>query len=543
MKKRTLEHATRTLTFLLIRREFPTPESTLKEPHELTKTPLPKGTGFKGVLYTADSTPKQPRWVPFVEEAFPEGVSIPEGMLPAALLFLRASDRWFAVTFGHARRFLKPESFEMDFGLKVTLNTVDEKKLRSLDVRTIEELTVHTRRQVSRSSGIDAFSIDDVRDLLGAVTGAPTDSSLAKRLGGRDSLSLTAEIAFSQLADKCEVLLASYESTHYQKSFAWVDNIRLIRDATIRQFLDDELLRTLNARDFQKIHLAPPEVIDWDGVGFLYPGESVRHVDVHSDLDLEECFAAMAAQSEVESGTFELSSEQFKSARIRAVDASGTEYEKWPLHKCLVAELSKGDDLHVLSAGQWFRIEKVFAARTLKEASAYVKELKSLPPAKAHQREDEYNKGAALGSTELVPLDKVLDKPKGARSRFEACDLFSNARQFIHVKKMGKSSCLSHLFSQGAVSAETFLRDEDTRQQFKRRVEKLNPVLAKILGDPERAPTRGEYEVVFAVIAKANKLGWPQALPFFSQLNFVRQADRLRTLGYKVALCRIDVRK
>ncbi|ATB32914.1 hypothetical protein MEBOL_006403 [Melittangium boletus DSM 14713] len=543
MKKSPPKRATRTLTVLLIRREFPTPESALKTPHELTETPLPRGIGFKGVLYTAGSTARQPRWVPFVEEAFPDGVSIPHSMFPAALLFLRASERWFAVTFGPARHLLKPESFEMDFGLKVTLNTVDEKKLRSLDVRTIEELTVHTRRQVSRSSGIDAFSIDDVRDLLGAVTGEPTDSTLAKRLGGRDSLSLTAELSFSELADKCEVLLASYESTHYQKSFAWVDNIRLIREPTTRQRLDDELLRTLNARDFQKVHLAPPEVIDWDGIGFLYPGESVRSADVHGDLDLEECFAAMAEQAEVESGTFELSPEQFKSARIRAVEASGIEYEKWPLYKCLVAELSSGDELHVLSAGQWFRIEKVFAARTLKEASAYVKELKSLPPAKAHQREDQYNEGAALGSTELVCLDKVLDKPKGARSTFETCDLFSNARQFIHVKKMGKSSFLSHLFSQGAVSAETFLRDEDTRHRFKRRVEAQSSVLAKMLGDPTRAPTRGEYEVVFAVIAKANRLGWPRALPFFSQLNFVRQADRLRTLGYKVALCRIDVRK
>lgn len=543
MKKRTPKRATRTLTLLLIRQEFDTPQSALKTPRGLQAPPLPSGTAFEGVLYTIESTPKEPRWVSFVEEAFPEGVSIPSSTLPAALLFVRAGGRLFAVTFGHARHQLKPESFETDFGLKVTLNTVDENKLRSLDLRTIEEQTVHTRRQVSRSSAIDAFSVDDVRDLLGAVTGEPSDATLARRLGGRDSLSLTAEIAFSELADKCQALLSSYESTRYQKNFGWVDNIRFIRDATTRQRLDDSLLQALNARDFQKLHLAPPEVIEWDGAGFLYPGETAGRVEVHSDLDLEECLAAMAARAKVPPEEFELSPEMLKSARIRAVEDSGAEYDKWPLYKCLVAELRSGDDLHVLSAGQWFKVEKDFAARTLKEASEYVKELEHLPPARVNQKEEDYNKEAAQGSKDLVLLDRGLVKSKGARTRFEGCDLFSSGRQFIHVKRKVRSSSLSHLFSQGAVSAEAFLLDEQTRQQFKQLVEKRNPALATLLGDPKKAPTRGEYEVVFAVIAKAHRQKWPQSLPFFSQLNFVRQATRLRMLGYKVALCRVDEQK
>ncbi|MFY0578049.1 DUF6119 family protein [Cystobacter fuscus] len=36
---------------------------------------------------------------------------------------------------------------------------------------------------------------------------------------------------------------------------------------------------------------------------------------------------------------------------------------------------------------------------------------------------------------------------------------------------------------------------------------------------------------------------WPQALPFFSQLNLVRKAAHLRLLGFQVALYRIEERK
>ncbi|SEM83036.1 sporadically distributed protein, TIGR04141 family [Stigmatella aurantiaca] len=53
------------------------------------------------------------------------------------------------------------------------------------------------------------------------------------------------------------------------------------------------------------------------------------------------------------------------------------------------------------------------------------------------------------------------------------------------------------------------------------------------------SPSPGNYEIVFAIIT-ASKREWPEALPFFSQLNFVRNAKRLSGYGFKVSLCRIE---
>lgn len=531
----------RHLTFLLLREDIQEPEDALKEPESLEGTPVPADFGFEGILYVSESQPREPRWVSFVKEGFPDGISLSPSSTAAAVLFIKADSRWFALTFGQGRHLLESDCHEVDFGLKVTLNTVDERKLRSLDSRTFDELTVHTRRQVSRSSALEAFSVDVAQDLLGAVTGEPSDPTLAKRLAGRDSLALTGPIAFSELATRCKALLQAYKGTQYRQKFPWVDHIRLVRDPKVIASLDDELVRALNAGDLQKIHLAPPEVISWDDVaGFRYPGERAGRDEPHPDLDIAECLEALATRDGVEVDELELSLDGLKRDKIRAVfEEHSSEQEKWILYKCLVAELRSEKALHVLSAGQWFKVEKNFAAQTLQDAFALVKELEGLPSAGAHEDEETYNEGAAGASRGLVLLDQKLIRSQGAQSPIEACDLFSSRGQFIHVKRKVRSSTLSHLFSQGAIAAETFLRDEHFRKELKRIVTAESPGVARVLGNPTQKPEPSRFEIVFAIITNATQEEWPHALPFFSQLNLVRHARRLSMFGFRVSLCRI----
>src|SRR5271155_961430 len=51
----------------------------------------------------------------------------------------------------------------------------------------------------------------------------------------------------------------------------------------------------------------------------------------------------------------------------------------------------------------------------------------------------------------------------GSRSRVEFCDLFSKAKDIVHVKRYGGSSVLSHLFNQAIVSADCFLNEPSFR--------------------------------------------------------------------------------
>jgi uncharacterized protein (TIGR04141 family) len=46
-----------------------------------------------------------------------------------AILLFRQSGRVFASSFGHGWMFLEGDSFESDFGLRVAINALDDKKL------------------------------------------------------------------------------------------------------------------------------------------------------------------------------------------------------------------------------------------------------------------------------------------------------------------------------------------------------------------------------------------------------------------------------
>lgn len=98
---------------------------------------------------------------------------------------------------------------------------------------------------------------------------------------------------------------------------------------------------------------------------------------------------------------------------------------------------------------------------------------------------------------------------------------------------------MSHLFSQGVIAAETFLRDEGFRVRLQEILMPSHPTQARLLGDPVQRPEPSRFEIVFAIITEASRKDWPRALPFFSQLNLVRSAQRLRMLGFQVSLCRI----
>jgi uncharacterized protein (TIGR04141 family) len=50
-----------------------------------------------------------------------------------SVFIVRTGTATFVLSFGTGFHLLKPEAIERDFGLKVTLNSVDPDKLRSLD--------------------------------------------------------------------------------------------------------------------------------------------------------------------------------------------------------------------------------------------------------------------------------------------------------------------------------------------------------------------------------------------------------------------------
>lgn len=92
------------------------------------------------------------------------------------------------------------------------------------------------------------------------------------------------------------------------------------------------------------------------------------------------------------------------------------------------------------------------------------------PPYNATSRAKKYDEGAyneefaAQGEDVFCLFDKHNFRgTQWGRSKVEPADIISRTGQFVHVKKGGSSSTLSHLFAQGLVSSQLLKNEQEFR--------------------------------------------------------------------------------
>jgi uncharacterized protein (TIGR04141 family) len=480
-------------------------------------------------LFTTAVPAHAPKWADYLD---PHTSSDLKAVLfsasASAVLVLEAAERIFTVTFGQGRHLLETDNFVQDFGLKVVLNTVAPDQLKSIDAKTIDETAVHTRRDVSRDSSFAAFNLDPSRDLLRAVTGTPSDPTLAHRLTGSDALGIQTREQVPGLATLAARLLEAYKDDTYKENFDFIDFLRPERSHARKLELDEELVASLNDADkLTDIHLAAPETLDWlDNDGFGY---STPHGGDRKDAD-----PRISAYLELYEGS-EIDLAQLKSDRLVALRASDEGIaNQWSIYKCLVYQVELDEYLYVLSAGEWFRVARDYRTRVEDEVNTLAK-CTDLPDADAGADEDAYNKKAADALGALC-LDKKLIYD-GGPDKMEVCDVLTDGGRLIHVKFRGSSSTLSHLFSQGTNSAERLLTDEEFRKKTRAMIGKLDPDYAEVI-PLERPKSAADHEITFAVVTRS-KRKTPFTLPFFSVISLRAAARRLQAFGFPVSVAAV----
>jgi uncharacterized protein (TIGR04141 family) len=145
--------------------------------------------------------------------------------------------------------------------------------------------------------------------------------------------------------------------------------------------------------------------------------------------------------------------------------------------------------------------------------------------------EEAYNLHAGAQKNWLV-LDRrpvILQKPQG---KVEICDLLSSDLDFVHVKDMKDSATLSHLFSQGSVSARLLKLDST----YEKAVGKL---FQEHFKRHRFEPHTQRVRVVYA-IATSKPGALADSLFFFSIVNLLQHVEDARMAGFDVALCRIE---
>jgi uncharacterized protein (TIGR04141 family) len=130
-------------------------------------------------------------------------------------------------------------------------------------------------------------------------------------------------------------------------------------------------------------------------------------------------------------------------------------------------------------------------------------------------------------------------------ANLEPCDFLSANKQFIHLKDGHSSAPISHLWNQGVVFAEAFVRDEKFRKDFRAaaqvRQKKFKKAgFDKLLPDGRSRPTPSDFTVVFGIMRGRNKKSATLSIPFFSKISLRPIADRIRLMGYNVEVHLIE---
>jgi uncharacterized protein (TIGR04141 family) len=437
-------------------------------------------------------------------------------------LLVEVRGKYFALPFGRGHFMLNDDYLEEKFGLKVALNCIGEGKVRSIQKRSLDQILRLSQEQASRDATTTEFGFDIEQDLLGGVTGTPSEpKQFGARISGAESLHLAMPIHMNGLPELLSRVADKFTDTSYKNSFPWVDHIAEVMSSRTEDELDESLVKEMAAGHVAGIWMAVPYIVDWVKISrfrFVSPGQIWEDPDIHLKRFLE----AM--------GDTPLTVELLKKKKVVAVDEHGDKLSEWSVYKCLYAELDHNNESFLLSGGKWYAVEKTFVDRVTEDYNN-IEEYDGHFPEYQHATEGAYLTAVWQGDPATYALmdQKFLSYP----SRMEFCDLYKANRDICHIKKYGQAGALSHLFSQGLISGELFKVDEKFRKEVNRKLPgpyKVANYTAKL--------TEGEYRIVFGIIS--DRPG-PLRIPFFSRLNFKNAAKRLEAYGYRVAKARIAV--
>jgi len=529
MSRKSKAVPTRTLTIYLLKKDCVDPASSIRALAGWRQHSLVIEGDQVGTLYVDQPRSNPAGWLSFVRQyATPALSSDLVNASTRAVLLVPCDARFFAVTFGYGRHMLVPGSYEERFGLMVTLNSIPRDKLRSIDAQSFDAISSHRRTQASREGTADDFGFDVEQDLLRAATGTPTDASLGARLDGMDALHTTVAVELRDLRNQLRRYLVKFSDDAYKTNFPWLDHISEVRSGSVVARLNQAIIaRLAGPAPGERLWLAAPEIIDWKNIrGFRYDKEA-KTVDPHPDLHVDDFLKTCVDPTQ-------LTIDVLKSRRIASIASSNDkEHDAWPVYKCIYAEIEEGDKTFVLSAGKWYAVHNDLV-RDVSESVSQLASTAIALPDYDDASESEYNQRVAASSQAYALMDGVGMQQGGRHTAIELCDLLRSDKTLIHVKRYaGSSKPLSHLFSQGEVSAVFFLSDEIFRGRVR---EKLPASHIDIV--PVAQPRASDYEVVFAIVSRSTK---PVAsiLPFFSRLNLRNRARTLRAMGLRVSLAKI----
>ena len=431
-------------------------------------------------------------------------------------LTIEGKEKVFAIPFGNGKYLLNDDVIEEQFGIKILLNSVSKDGFRQLSISNYGGDHRTKNEQTPKKTNISEFGFDIHSDFLRKATAKSEEELFNKNtITGGDLLSVSVPVNINNVNTFLIECFNRYKSDKYKKDFAWLDNIKEVKEKKLKVELDQELIKIINAHDFSKVWTAVPEVIEWENVlDFRFrktkPGcddiEITNVIDLFSDKVVPNI-------------------DSLKNRQVYAMSLDGEEpLYKWKIYNCLIAEIEYKENAYCLNFGKWYKVNKQFVNSTKEYYNRIPLSNIDFPPAN-NEREKEYNQELSNYLKNSILMDTETVRMTGmGRSSIEVCDVLTKDKKLIHVKKNGGSSYLSHLFNQAAVSGEILL-DINFRNEVNKKMQKTIFSTDFISSD---------YTIVLAIITNYNT-DRPK-IPFFSKVSIQYSIEGLQRKGYNVEI-------
>lgn len=515
----------------------------LREDHTLDEANnaanLPNGSK----LFVLDSDPKRPWWRGYfgIQEELWQSTK-------GALLFLPVGERYFALSFGFVFHHLNDYAYEYDFGLIVTLNSLDPKELKSADM--IEPGAARRKRtQVPVSTELTYLDFDGNSEIIKSLTGKVKAEykELFRNATGSASLKVSLKLEADGLAGICETLLELYQLEDYKEAFPNIQNIAPVRDPAKIDQLNGLAVEALR-EEAQSITLTIPDIVDYrDNTCCIFRGRG-NSSDVFPDITLEEFYEFFKEHAKLN----EITVEALREYSMMLTDIEGTAGRSYNIFRCLVFEVKdeeKGVIYH-LNEGDWYKVEQTYADRLqayldekCEDADVCAYNHDAEKDGKAVYSEENYNKAVPEWNDAYICLDQKDISPQG-NTQIEPCDLFrvggdetsaSGYRaHFYHVKISTRSAQLSHLFNQGVNSVQLIQLEPTSLQKIKELVS------ADIGSNNEQhylAPLDAyDFKVIFGIITHKDSEAKSNNLPLFSKISLMRNMQQLDLMKVQSSL-------
>jgi uncharacterized protein (TIGR04141 family) len=488
-------------------------------------------TRASGTLFFRGGFKSTPSWVSIFEDVSGFNAAQIVNQHSRALYVVKTDGRWFCFTFGYTRHLLRADALERNFGLIVSLNLGAPDAIKAIDKINISHVGLQSREQAGRDVGFDGFEFDTEIDLLKSITAkAPAAADEEQdTYSGRDSICVYTRVTLDTFNDFAREFYKAYQSTAYRKHYPWIDKITQERDPAIVTELDTALVAAINGDTLGKIWLAVPEIVSWEDIeGFAYriraPNPTKPGPVLSQDIDLEKWLYETKLQQRVTLG-------HLVNRKIYQCFKDGRDPATWSVYRCLNAEIDLNAKKYILNDGDWYNVDRDYAAEIDRFYQAIPASTVSLPHF-GSLTEPKYLKGLPKTHPQFALMDRKTVMIGGGRSRVEFCDLYSKSKDIIHVKQYGGSSLLSHLFSQAVVSADCFLHELSFRQS----VNSLLPGRFK-LADPAKPPNPTAYTVCVAIMSH---VPGPLELPFFSKVSLKHAVRALQKMNFPVTKLKIE---